>query len=434
MSTSTTDIELAPMSQDRKVEDQRSLEFDKISTRNSATDVQVRTATAQPTLSSSIPSLLAEPENVVALPPMDGGFHAYAWLASAFWVELIVWSFPFSYGVYLNYYTTHIFPDVSTNTLAVVGSISTGLLYLSAPFVLYLVNRFPGYKRMTMVLGMLLCATGLLAAAFATKPWHLMLTQGAIYSLGGSLLYFPNMTYCFEWFSEKRGLANGVMFSGTGIGGVVVPFLTQALLDRYGHKTTLIASAIAFLSIIAPCFPYCKGRLPVAQAVNTRSLDTQALYNVVLWVFLISSLLQGFGSFIPTLYLPTFASDIQMSSATGTLAVALVNGASAPGQVFFGWLSDRNLTRSILISSLCSSLSVFLLWGLTGGLGPLLAFSCVYGFMALGWTAMWPRCISASAVDDPTQTSNLMGFFMVGEQISMSLASTSGLVHSENTL
>jgi MFS family permease len=79
---------------------------------------------------------------------------------------------------------------VSTNTLAIVGSISTGLLFLSSPFVLYLVNQFPRYKRKTMMLGVVLCVAGLLGAAFATEPWQLMLTQGAIYSLGGSENFF----------------------------------------------------------------------------------------------------------------------------------------------------------------------------------------------------------------------------------------------------
>ncbi|KAK7467602.1 hypothetical protein VKT23_004655 [Stygiomarasmius scandens] len=404
-----------------------------VTTKDARIESVERTAPLSPTRVDSRAEafILAEPQNAISLPPMDGGFHAYAYLASAFFVELIVWAFPFSYGVYLNYYTTHVFPNVSTNTLALVGSISTGLLYLSAPFVLYLNNRFPWYKRRVMMLGVVLCVSGLLGAAFATAPWQLILTQGAIFSLGGSLLYFPMMTYCFEWFSEKKGLANGVMFSGTGVGGVVVPIVTQASLERYGHRTTLVGSAIAFLIIIVPCFPYAKGRLPVAQSVNARSFNKQFLYNRVFWIIFVANVIQGFGSFIPSLYIPTFASDINMSSTAGTLALSLMNGASAPGLVFLGWMSDFNVSQSMLISSLCSSLSVFFLWGLTGGLGPLLSFSCIYGFMALSWSAMWPRFVSAAAIDDPTEISNVIGLFLFGKGIAgvLSAPVASGLLH-----
>ncbi|KIO32644.1 hypothetical protein M407DRAFT_100672 [Tulasnella calospora MUT 4182] len=43
------------------------------------------------------------PDTAVSLPPTDTGFDAYAYLVSAWVLELLVWSFPFSYGVFLNY-------------------------------------------------------------------------------------------------------------------------------------------------------------------------------------------------------------------------------------------------------------------------------------------------------------------------------------------
>ncbi|KAK7467603.1 hypothetical protein VKT23_004656 [Stygiomarasmius scandens] len=376
-------------------------------------------------------ALVVEPINAVSLEPMDGGFHAYAYLVSAFFLELLVWSLPLSYGVFLNYYTTHAFPHASPDSLAAVGSVSTGLLYLSSPIVLPLFNRFPWYKRRFMILGLFLCVVGLLGAAFATKAWHLILTQGVIYAAGGSLLYFPTVTYTFEWFSEKKGLANGVIFSGTSVGGVFTPIMIQTLLDRYGHRTTLIAWAIGFLVVVTPCLPYLKGRMPVAQAVNPRSLDVKLLYYSAFWMLFLANLLQGLGSFLPSLYIPTFASDIHLSVTSGTLAIALMNGVSAPGLIFFGWLSDRNLSSSILLNSLCSSLAVFLLWGLAKSIGPLLAFSCVYGFTTLSWSALWPRFVSTTATDDPYQAPTLMGFFVAGKGLGSVLSApiASGLLH-----
>jgi len=40
----------------------------------------------------------------------------------------------------------------------------------------------------------------LVAASFATEVWHLIVTQGFLYAIGGSLLYSPTMFYLDQWF------------------------------------------------------------------------------------------------------------------------------------------------------------------------------------------------------------------------------------------
>lgn len=66
---------------------------------------------------------------------------------------------------------------------------------------------------------------------------ELLITQGLVLSTGGSIMYWAASTYlwsvalrlrqgfvrpltfdfdCREWFVEKRGLAVGILFSGTG--------------------------------------------------------------------------------------------------------------------------------------------------------------------------------------------------------------------------
>ncbi|KIK61871.1 hypothetical protein GYMLUDRAFT_558062 [Collybiopsis luxurians FD-317 M1] len=141
---------------------------------------------------------------ISSLPPVDGGFHAWAYLVSAWCIELLVWSFPFSYGIFLNFYTTSptsSFLHSSSSTLALVGSLSSGLLYLSSPIVLPIINRYPWYKRHVMILGVVLCVAGLIGAAYAETVTGLIVTQGVMYSLGGSgCLFF----FFFEDFDRER--------------------------------------------------------------------------------------------------------------------------------------------------------------------------------------------------------------------------------------
>ena len=47
------------------------------------------------------------------------------------------------------------------------------------------------------------------------------------------------ISYLTEWFFEKRGLANGVIFAGTALGGLILPFILDALLENFGIASTL---------------------------------------------------------------------------------------------------------------------------------------------------------------------------------------------------
>ncbi|KAJ7162104.1 MFS general substrate transporter, partial [Mycena filopes] len=342
------------------------------------------------------------------------GFHALAYLASAWLVELLVWSYPFSYGVFLEYYKTHVFPGASYSILALVGSMSTGIIYITSWIILPLIARYPKLKKPLMATGVVLSVVGLIGAAFATQPWQLVLTQGAIYGLGASFLYYPTMTYLFEWFSERKGLANGIMFSGTGVGGVVCPIVVEVLLRKYGHRTTLIALAVAFVLLIVPAFPYMKPRLRPSN-IPPPPMNMLFLRSSAFWILFVANAFQGLPAYVPTLYLPSFAADTGLSDAAGSLTLSMLNGASVPGLIFLGWLSDHfDLRISIVVSGLGSALAVFRLWGLSKSLAQLMVFSFVYGFLGASWSALWPRFIAAIVGDDPRMSSLVLTAFIGG--------------------
>lgn len=55
------------------------------------------------------------------------------------------------------------------------------------------------------------------------QVWQLILLQGVGVGIGGGLLYMPVIQLIPEWFSERRGLAGGIIFAGTGLGGQSFP-------------------------------------------------------------------------------------------------------------------------------------------------------------------------------------------------------------------
>lgn len=56
-----------------------------------------------------------------SLPPVDGGKQAWLFLAACFAIEMLVWGFPFSFGVFQNYYSNNP-PFAGQPNIAVIGT------------------------------------------------------------------------------------------------------------------------------------------------------------------------------------------------------------------------------------------------------------------------------------------------------------------------
>ena len=97
------------------------------------------------------------------------------------------------------------------------------------------------------------------------------------------------------------------------------------------------------------------------------------------------------GFFIPSIYLPTYARQLGFSSTVSALPIIMINLAATVGSITMGSMVDRfHVTTGILVSTAGAVLSVFLLWGFSTSLAPLLAFSVMYGLFAGSFANTWP--------------------------------------------
>lgn len=93
---------------------------------------------------------------------------------------------------------------------------------------------FPAYKTWPKLadrskwVGLPLMATALIAASFANNVNHLLLTQGVLFALGGSVVYYPALVFVDGWFIERKGLAFGIMW------------VSQSFLSFLRHFLTLV--------------------------------------------------------------------------------------------------------------------------------------------------------------------------------------------------
>ncbi|KAH6981256.1 major facilitator superfamily domain-containing protein [Ilyonectria sp. MPI-CAGE-AT-0026] len=348
--------------------------------------------------------------HVQVLPPVDQGPEAWKFLFASFFIEALLWGFPLSYGVFQDYYSRQ--PEFAgDNNIAIIGTLSTSIYFIGAPFAMPLVKRYQRFQRYMVVAGWSGCALSLFAASFCTSVKGLIATQGIFYGVSFLMLYFPLLRMLNEWFVQRRGFAYGVLYGGGGASGVGLPFLLEMLLSKYGYHTTLRVVAVAQFVLIAPVLPFVKGRLPTSAHSAFRTVDIQFLSEPLFYCFAVSNLFQGFAYYIPSLYLPSFASDLGLSTTMGALILALNNGATVFGQVGFGLLSDRvnNVLILVCVSSLASAIASFALWGCARSLETIMTFSLVYGWFAGGYVVFWTKFGSVLS-EDPQLPFSLMAF------------------------
>jgi MFS family permease len=218
-----------------------------------------------------------------------------------------------------------------------------------------------------------------------------------MYGTGFLIFYYNIISFINEFWIQRRGMAYGLVCAASGVSGVIMPFAIEALLARYGYKTTLRIITVGLFVLTGPLIPFLKGRLPPSEHAVRGQTNWQALQKPLFWVYCTSNVVQGLGYFFPSLYLPSYATAIGLSATQGALILALLSVSQVLGQFSFGYLSDKHvpLDLLVLISTLVSGLATLALWGLAKSIAALVVFALVYGFFGAGYVAMWARMGSA---------------------------------------
>ncbi|KAL2839835.1 major facilitator superfamily domain-containing protein [Aspergillus pseudoustus] len=351
------------------------------------------------------------PNDTESVPPIDHGKDAWFFLAACFFMEALVWGFAFTYGVFQAYYTeAEEFKDSSN--IAVIGTCAMGIMYLDIPLVFAAYRYWPRYQRIGCGIGVLTMCLALALSSLSTNTTHLIITQGIFYALGGSIAYAPCILLMEDWFDKRKGFAFGVMWAGTGLGGAVLPIVMEQLLSRYGFRTTLRAFATALFILTAPLVYFVKPRVPAAKnrACGSPVPSLRFLVTKTFALFELCNAIEALGFFLPSIYLPTYAGVILgASSSLQALTVILFNVASVVGCVAMGAIVDKlDVTLCILISTIGSTIGVFLLWGFSTSLAPLYVFAVVYGLFAGSYTSTWPGIMRDVVLKESSAESSMV--------------------------
>lgn len=131
------------------------------------------------------------------------------------------------------------------------------------------------------------------------------LTQGLLFGIGASCMYFVVMSITPQWFVKRRGLALGVVSAGTGMGGLVFPFIATPLNRILGPSW--IYRILGFICIcfnLTTCLTVRARVEPNSSKKLSEIFQLNVLKNTQFLLFMIGSNISLFGYFIPFFFVP----------------------------------------------------------------------------------------------------------------------------------
>lgn len=177
----------------------------------------------------------------------------------------------------------------------------------------------------------------------------------------GLVGFVPVSILITAWFQEKRGLATGIAFTGSGVFGLLLCPLIAKLITSLGWRAAYAALGVSMLAVMAPVTffvlrsrPEKMGLAPYGQhpaktetpcANSFRGfLFKDAVKTVSFWTF---AVVAGLSCMIASSYIQqisAYVSDIGYTTAFAATANSLVLGALAIGKIALGQMYDKKGT------------------------------------------------------------------------------------------
>ncbi|XP_058417417.1 monocarboxylate transporter 7 isoform X1 [Diceros bicornis minor] len=189
-------------------------------------------------------SQLCSRANVYAQVP-DGG---WGWVVavSFFFVEVFTYGIIKSFGVFFNDLMNSF--DESNSRISWIVSICVFVLTFTAPLSTVLSTRFG--HRLVVMAGGLLVSTGMVAASFAQKVYHMYIALGLISGLGYCFSFLPTVTILSQYFDKRRSVVTAVASTGECFAMFGFAPAITALKENIGWRFSLLFVGLLQLNIV----------------------------------------------------------------------------------------------------------------------------------------------------------------------------------------
>jgi sugar phosphate permease len=330
----------------------------------------------------------------------------------------------------------------SRATISFAVAINLILYGLMGPFAAAFMDRLG--VRTTIVISLVLVASGVALTPLMTAPWQLVLLWGVVVGTGtGMTALVLGATVVNRWFSEQRGLVMGMLTASTATGQLLFLPLLAMIVEELGWRTAVLGVACAALLIVPLVMllmrerPRDVGLAPFGktemEAVPPRS--TANPFAVAIGALVEGSRSRDFWLLFGTF----FICGLSTNGLIGTHLIAACFDAGIPevraagllammgifdliGTTLSGWLSDRYDNR-YLLAWYYGLRGLSLLWlpfALDLSFFGLSLFAVFYG---LDWIATVPPTVRLATNTFGKEKAPMMfGWIFTGHQLGAAVA------------
>ncbi|MBN1535053.1 MAG: MFS transporter [Spirochaetes bacterium] len=320
-------------------------------------------------------------------------------------------------GIIMNCYGIFIKPVVEALGFTRGGftlyfSIAAISMMVTAPIIGKLLERHNIRLVMTICTAMMSASFALFSQCDKLWQFYVLSVFLGIGSAGSHII--PVSMMITNWFVKKRGLAMGIVFAATGIGGLIFNPLTNQIILDYGWSAAylILGGIIGIATIPVALFivrvhPREMGLQPYG-AAGTESGEedstaegltaSQSFRTATFWLLAIMILFIAVANMGVLHHIVPYLTDLGYSSTTAASLMSLHMGLLVIGKVCLGGLADRiGLSKSLIVCMV----------GLVASIGFL--YNAQYFWVAVAFNIIFGFSISVRTVLPPLMTSVTLG-------------------------
>ncbi|KAJ4422707.1 hypothetical protein N0V82_002604 [Gnomoniopsis sp. IMI 355080] len=329
--------------------------------------------------------------------PPDGGWRAWSVVFGSWCCNFIISGWLNALGVFQDYYSTELFPNLPTSTIAIIPSLVDFLIFAGGPIFGLIYDKYG--PRWLLSIGGTLHVLGILAASVSEEHFYaLVLSQGVCSAIGASMMLYPAISTVSTWFSKRRALALGLTSTGGSLGGIVFPIMFQSLVPTIGFGWTMRACAMLIFGLVVAANLTVFSRIP-PKPTEFEFKQYLKPFKHKAFQLLSLSMLAYLGLFLPLTYIIVQAQREGVPDYLAEKLVVIINASSMIGRIFPSWAADHvGRYNMAIIFSLFSTTVVWAFWiPLHSSNAGIIIFAVLYGIFSGAVIALTPALVAQIA-------------------------------------
>ncbi len=183
-------------------------------------------------------------------------------------------------------------------------------------------------------------------ALLRSGVWQFYVTCFVLGVVGNGAAHLAYSRSISTWFQRRLGLALAFVMVGSGLGAMVLPVVTQAVITRSGWRAAYVAlGCIALLLGLPLSWRYIRERglvepqsAPVAHSGMTWQ---QGLRSFAFWIIVAVLCVSSISMNGAITQMSALLTDRGITASGAALCASILGGSSLFGRVGVGWLLDR---------------------------------------------------------------------------------------------